>query len=176
MSIVFYRREAAPAPADPQPGPGIEIDFWKPARDGRPRGLFAGRTNLAWWLIDKLGLFSGRDLTVVAVHRDGKPLHRLLVSPKWYRFPDMRAGDLQMGMLWTAPEARGQGFARLAIEAVHARFAGGYERMWYLVEEDNHASRRLIESFGYREVGRGTRTAPFGLAPVGQFVMTTPEQ
>ena len=143
-------------------------------RHGRPTGLFASRVNQAWWLIDKAALFARRDFTVVAVCRGDLLLHRLVVTPKWYRFPFMNERDLQMGQLWTRHGARGQGYARMAIEAVHARFAGQYESMWYLVDENNLASRRLIGRFGYSEAGRGERTAPFGLGALGRFVITRP--
>lgn len=174
MDIVFYRLEAGQAAAAAEAPLDAEIAFWQPAVDGRPTGPFATRSNLAWWAMDRLGVFARRDFTVVAVLRKGRMLHRLIVTPRWHRFPSMTARDLQMGMLWTDPEARGQGLARAAIAAAHRRFAGLYDRMWYLVEEDNLASRRLIESFGYQEVGRGKRTAPLGLSPVGQFILTRP--
>jgi len=174
MSIVFYRQDAAKIPVPPERPLEVEIALWQPARDGPPAGIFASRANQVWWLFDKLGLFARPDFTVVAVHRGGQLLHRLIVTPKWYRFRDMRPRDLQMGMLWTAPEARGQGLARIAIESAHRHFAGYFDRMWYLVEEDNVASRRLIESFSYDVAGRGERTARFGLRALGQFVITRP--
>ena len=76
-----------------------------------------------------------------------------------------------MGMLWTAPEARGQGLAGVAIAAVHDAFAGRYGAMWYLVDQDNHASRRLIERFDYPLFGCGIRTRPLGLKALGRFVV-----
>ena len=170
-NIVFYRIDKGHAQAEPDVPQDVDIAFWQPARHGRPTGLFASRTNRVWWLLDRLGIFARRDFTVVAVYRDSALLHRLIITPKWYRFPDMSPRDLQMGMLWTAPEARGQGLARAAIAAAHRRFAGQFDRMWYLVEEDNTASRRLIERLGYREIGRGWRTAPLGLSPIGRFRM-----
>jgi ribosomal protein S18 acetylase RimI-like enzyme len=172
MAVIFYRREFVPAPrAGPLP-PGARVLCWCPARDGFPRGFFATPINVVWWLADKIGLFARRDFTVIAIERSGKLLHRLMVTPKWYRFPDMGPGDLQLGMLWTAPEARGQGLAGLAIATAHELFGSAYDAMWYLVDEDNTASRRLIERFDYPAIGRGVRTRPFGIKAFGRSAIT----
>jgi RimJ/RimL family protein N-acetyltransferase len=175
MSVIFYGYDAGNPISGRALPPGIEAAFWQPHRNGFPQGLFSGATNRAWWAVDKLHLFARHDFTVIALHRQGRLLHRLLVSPKWYRFPDMDAADLQIGMLWTDPEARGQGLAKCAVTAAHRKFAGRFRRMWYLVDEDNLPSRRLIESIGYHKVGQGERTARFGLRALGQFKMTAPD-
>jgi ribosomal protein S18 acetylase RimI-like enzyme len=152
----------------------LTLSRWLPRRDGPPRGIFAGKTNLAWWAMDRLGLFARDGLAVYAIHQGARVLHRLLVTPRWYRFPFMAAGDFQLGMLWTAPDMRGQGLARQAIAAVHADYAGACEALWYVVDEDNAASIRLIEALGYRLVGRGRRTRPLGIGALGRFRLEQP--
>jgi RimJ/RimL family protein N-acetyltransferase len=137
-------------------------------------GIFASPANRAWWIMDRAGQFPRRDLTVYAVHRGERLLHRLLVTPRWHRFPFMDPRDLQMGMLWTDPEMRGKGLAAQAIAAVQADFAGKCPALWYVVDEDNASSIRLIERLGYRIAGTGERTRPFGWGPLGQFRITSP--
>lgn len=96
-------------------------------------------------------------------------LHRLVVTPRWYRFPFMEIDDLQIGAVWTRPEARGQGLARAAIAEAHRLFGEGPRRFWYVVDAGNSASISLIESCGYRLVGTGLRMRPFGVALLGRF-------
>lgn len=169
MAVIFYRLDEKPKSIDVTLPENVQISFWAPHADGPPKDIFAGRANRAWALMNSLGLFARRDFTAVVVHEHDRLLHRLIVTPKWYRFPDMGRRDLQIGLLWTDPAARGQGFASAAIEAVHRRFAGNYDKLWYLVEDDNTASRALIEKFGYRLAGEGSRTSRLGLRLFGQF-------
>ena len=152
----------------------LELTRWQPHRDGPPAGLFASNANRAWWAMDLAGQFPRPDLTVYASHRGEDLLHRLLVTPKWHRFPFMHRLDMQMGDLWTAPEMRGKGLAAQAIAAVHADFAGKVPALWYVVDEDNAPSIRLIERIGYRLAGTGVRTRPFGIGALGQFRLTQP--
>lgn len=98
-------------------------------------------------------------------------LHRLIVTPAWYRFPFMSARDLQIGAVWTAPTARRRNLARVAIAEAHRRFADGTGRFWYVTEEENHASAALARSCGYRLAAIGERTRSFGLAALGQYVI-----
>ncbi len=81
----------------------------------------------------------------------------------------MAAGDLQIGGLWTAPEARRIGLATAAIVEAHRRHAAPARRFWFLVEETNAASIGLAEACGYRLVGRGRRTRPLGVSVLGQY-------
>jgi RimJ/RimL family protein N-acetyltransferase len=115
-----------------------------------------------------LGLFAEPGFVELTLWRDGRRLHRLIVTPRWFRFPFMGSGDLQLGDLWTDPAARGQGLARAAItEAL--RLARHADRVWYLVDARNDASARLAESVGFQLYGAGRRTRPLGLHLAGRF-------
>lgn len=149
----------------------LSLTRWQPNRDGPPRGLFASRPNWAWWAMDLAGRFNRPDLTVYAIHDGSRLLHRLLVTPRWWRFPFMGRDDLQFGMLWTDPAVRGKGLAGQAIAAAHADFAGECAAFWYLVDERNDDSIRLIERIGYSLIGTGERTRPLGFGALGQFKM-----
>lgn len=168
-AVRFYRGEPANPRLPPPDFGSLSLSRWQPRRDGPPRGLFAGAANLAWWAMDACRFFARPDLTVYAVHDGPRLLHRLLVTPRWYRFPFMGPADLQLGMLWTDPVMRGRGLAALAIAAAHRDFDGICPALWYVVDDTNLASIRLIERVGYRLAGLGERTSPWGLPALGRF-------
>ena len=61
-----------------------------------------------------------------------------------------------IGILVYAPEARGKGYARAAIEAVkrYARETLALKQIWASVAEDNEASIALFEGCGFELCGR----------------------
>ncbi len=175
MTTLFYRldeeRLLRAAPAIPD---DVEVRLWRPSTDDLPRAGPCFLTNIVWWVFTKLGLFARPDFTEVTLWRDGRLVHRLIVTPRWRRFPFMERDDLQVGDLWTHPDARGNGMARAAVGSAHRLFAGQGRRFWYVVQAENEASVRLIEAFGYKLVGYGRRTAPLGIRFAGSFLMESP--
>ncbi len=95
------------------------------------------------------------------------------MTPRWFRFPFMALGDLQIGALWTEPDARRLGLARAAIAEAHRRHAAPGRCFWYVVDDGNPASISLAEACGYRLVGAGRRTRPLGVSGLGRFRMDT---
>ena len=171
---LFYRIDAGrPVACDAALPPGYRVETWRPQRDGLPDRL-PYRPFAIWWLFDRLGLFANRNAGVAMIFDGQRLVHRSLVTPRWYRFPDMGARDLQIGDTWTEPEHRGRGLAKAAIGAIHDQWAGQYERMWYLTEASNEASVRAIEACGYALAGTGERTRRLGLSALGRFVITEP--
>jgi len=172
VTFLFYRRdldrERPPAPVLPD---RMTIALWKPATDGFPPPQARSLLNIFWWAISSLGMFARGDFTEVTIRRDEKLLHRLIVTPRWYRFPFMGRSDLQLGDLWTVPDERGKGLALVAIRHVHHLLSGHEGRIWYIVDRDNRPSVRLIESFGYQLIGSGRRTSKYGLKLLGQYRM-----
>lgn len=170
MTIRFYRRDGgSPAPDAIGLPKGCELRSWRPAKDGLPPpGPNAGE-NRVWFALDRLGLLASHAFEELSIWRDGTMLHRLIVTPRWFRFPFMAPGDLQVGALWTAPEVRRVGLATAAILEAHRRNAAPGRCFWYLVDGENPASIGLAEACGYHLVGLGRRTRPLGVAPLGQF-------
>lgn len=148
---------------------GLSVRIWLPARDGVPRGAVFSGANVVWWIWHCLGLFSNSAAGVIMFESDGRIVHRSLVSPGWYRFPNMDRQDLQIGDTWTHPAFRGRGLAKAAIQCIHSRWSGQFDRMWYLVEDNNIASIKVIEKMGYKLTGIGERTSPFGMRMLGRF-------
>jgi hypothetical protein len=168
LTVRFYRRAGDAAEASVWP-PGCTLESWRPA-DGWPPPLAPQYgENLAWFAFDRLGLFASRDFEALSVWRDGRLLHRLIVTPRWFRFPFMAEGDLQIGALWTAPEARRLGLARATICEAHRRHAAPGRSFWYVVDGENATSIALAEACGYRLAGVGQRTQPLGVRGLGQF-------
>jgi len=156
-----------------QPAPALARDLsvrmWRPASDGLPSYRRAVVKNLGWLTLRKLSLFANDNFAEMTIWRGDDLLHRLIVTPGWLRFPFMREDDLQIGDLWTLPALRGQGLARSAIALAEAHFAADARRFWYVVDEANIASVRLIESCGYKLMGTGRRTAPLRFRFAGAF-------
>jgi RimJ/RimL family protein N-acetyltransferase len=173
--IRFYRR-AAEALDDGAPGwPGqCELRTWRPACDGFPRWTPDAAENLAWFAFDRLGLFASREFEAMSVWRDGRLLHRMIVTPRWLRFPFMAEDDLQVGAIWTSPEARRLGLARAAIHEAHRRHAAPGRWFWYVADDENAASIALAEACGYRLAGEGRRTRPLGVRGLGRFRLDAP--
>lgn len=174
MIAHFYRRDADdPLPSAPLPT-SVEVKIWRPAVNGFPtRGASQGE-NFAWWVLDQAGLFARRQFAEVTLVRDGRRIHRLIVTPRWARFPFMASGDLQIGGVWTAPEARGEGLARAAIVEAHQRLGRRLTPFWYVVDPSNEPSVRLGQACGYKLVGIGRRTRPAGISLFGQFRIDRP--
>jgi GNAT superfamily N-acetyltransferase len=165
VTVLFYRRTAGPEPPRQAFPADAEVEVWR-AEDGWPPAGSRRAVNLAWWLFARLGLFACPGFAELTMRSGGRLAHRLVVTPRWYRFPFMGATDLQIGAVWTHPELRGRGLARAAIGEAH-RLAP--DQLWYVVDSGNGGSIRLIEGCGYRLVGTGRRTRPFGLPMLGRF-------
>jgi ribosomal protein S18 acetylase RimI-like enzyme len=143
--------------------------IWRPRRDGWPRAPLPLWPNLVWWALDALGVFARRDCGVLMLLSGGRLVHSALVSPAWFRFPNMQRDDVQIGAVWTAPDMRGRGLARLGMQMILAAWARDGGRVWYIVEEDNTPSIRLAERAGFLRMGDGERSRPFGLGLLGRY-------
>jgi GNAT superfamily N-acetyltransferase len=165
----FYARDAAegPPPQTAWPG-GIEVSVWHP-RDGAPPPGLPRLSNQVWRVFDRLGVFATRECGVMTARADGRIVHRALVSPRWFRFPDMDRDDLQIGAVFTDPAWRGRGLAKAGIAEIHKRWEGRFRRMWYIVEASNLASIKVIEACGYRLAGTGERKAPLGFPLAARY-------
>lgn len=175
MTLRFYCRPSrGEVEAAASLEPGTDFRVWTPATQGMPPQGSRTLSNIVWWAFVRVGLFARQDLIELSIWRAGEMLHRLIVSPRWYRFPFMGPQDLQLGALWTRPDKRGQGLARAAIAEAHRLFAGRTPCFWYVVDARNQTSISLIESCGYQLAGIGQRTLPFHIRLFGQFVLDPP--
>jgi hypothetical protein len=170
VTVLFFCRGSR-APWGEQTGlpPALEIRSWRPASDGLPGSGPHARENLAWLAFQRLGVFATDGFEELSIWRGERMLHRLVVTPRWRRFPFMAVEDVQIGGLWTDPEVRRVGLASAAIAEAHRRHAAIGRRFWYLVDDGNAPSAALAEACGYRLIGAGRRTRPLGCPALGQF-------
>jgi RimJ/RimL family protein N-acetyltransferase len=169
VSISFFVREGLdPRAAERALPQGMTWQVWRPAEGPLSIHPF---DPLRWAvsLQHKLGLFDDDRYTELSIWCAAVRVHRLIVTPRWHRFPFMAPGDLQIGGLWTHPAWRGSGLARLAIDRAHRLCAAPGQRFWYVTDSANAASIALAHSAGYRRVGEGRRTKPVGIALLGRF-------
>ncbi len=138
-----------------------------------PRGLVS-RPAYVWWLFDRLRIFGNRDYAIAVVRDGDRLVHRSYVFPPYPRFPFMARGDLQIGDTWTEPESRGKGLARAAVLAAVEAFSRPGRTLWYVVEDANAASIRVIERAGFRLVGKGRRHSRLGVRLLGQYTIDEP--
>jgi RimJ/RimL family protein N-acetyltransferase len=83
----------------------------------------------------------------------------------------MSADDLQVGNTWTDPAHRNRGIATFAIQKILELQKKPLRDFWYVVEENNIPSIRVIENAGFTKVGEGIRTKRFGAKAFGAYVI-----
>jgi L-amino acid N-acyltransferase YncA len=94
---------------------------------------------------------------IVAVERAGQVV--AFASTSTYRPRECYAGVAEFSV-YVAREARGRGMGRIALEALLTEAeAAGYWKLLSRVFVENVASRRLLKSVGFREVGTYERHA-----------------
>jgi RimJ/RimL family protein N-acetyltransferase len=170
MSVLFFCRDAPQGTSLPPLPSGMTMRVWAPARDGFPPSPL-WRHNVLWWLMDRARLFAQRDFAEITLWQGDDLLHRLILTPRWYRFPFMAGQDLQIGNVWTHPAMRGQGLARLGVGQALAVAQG---RVWYVTGAQHRASIALATGMGFRPAGHGYRSRPFALHAAGRFIRVSP--
>lgn len=175
MTVCFYLREADEPTHRELPLPdGTTLRAWRPCeQESLPLSPF-DPLHLGVWVQHKCGLFDDPRYTELSLWRGTDRIHRLIVTPRWHRFPFMASSDLQIGALWTHPAWRRLGIAACMMDHAHGLFAAPGQRFWYIAESANSASKALAAAAGYRFVGEGQRTRPLGLAMLGRFELEHP--
>lgn len=99
-------------------------------------------------------------------------VHHSMVSPRYFRFPDMSVEDIQIGAVFTDSSWRGRGLGSFAIREIMKQWRIGSGRIWYITDQDNTASIKLAENAGFKLHGTGIRQSKFGLGILGQYRVT----
>lgn len=170
----FYTREISQPLSYNQPRlPGVSLVVW------HPKGLRLLPPALpllpyaVWAVLHALRIFSNREYGAVLFFDGSRLVHHSIITPRFFRFPDMGAGDIQIGGTYTHREYRGRGFAKAAIHIACGHWAGKAQRVWYVVDEENQPSIRTVESCGFRLIGRGNRVSRFGIRVLGRYEITS---
>jgi RimJ/RimL family protein N-acetyltransferase len=118
-----------------------------------------------------LGLFKDEDVGAVCAVHEGRLAHYSAFTPRYWRFPFLRDGDLQIGDTWTDPADRGKGLASAAIGRIVTLERRSGRRFWYVVDRINEASIRVVEKAGFNLIGRGAFVRPLGIKLFGAYRM-----
>lgn len=121
------------------------------------------------WQLFKRYLF-GKTYCIYAIIHGNKCVHYSHVIGKGWRFPFMKDNDIEIGPCWTQPEFRSRGLFSSVLRNILSDFQE--HQIWIFAEETNVASIRGIERAGFKFVGKGLRTKPFGCHLIGRFVIS----
>lgn len=174
MSTILFFRSSTDAPPIDTTGGEQRVEEWIPRFNSvRPDGLPVFPYAI-WWLFHALHIFSNRSYRIFLV-RDGagRVLHRSGLFPRYFRFPFMAVPDLQIGDVWTAESARGQGLAATTLRHVLTRFPR--TAVWFLCQASNEASINLAMSAGLEFQGSGKEQIRRGFKLLKQFVVCSRE-
>jgi RimJ/RimL family protein N-acetyltransferase len=146
------------------------IRFWKPSLNKIfPLGLSEKRFAF-WWFMHQSRFFTNRDYSVLLIFQGNDLIHRSCVFPHYFRYPIMKDNDLQIGDTFTDQRYRGKGIATYAILNIIEFLKMNGRKFWYIVEENNKPSIRVIEKVGFKRIGSGIRTSKLGLKLLGSFI------
>lgn len=160
----FYRTGYPPS----APAPILPAEYlwsiWKPGlKNLMPNGMRESRKRFtSRWIMHQLRLFSNRDYQVLVIRHapNADIVHYSGATGHYWRWPFMRAEDMQIGDTWTHPDHRGRGLARFALFQLLHKLAQPGRDIWYVVDEDNAPSIAVATAGGMTLVGRGIRTSP----------------
>jgi RimJ/RimL family protein N-acetyltransferase len=167
--VLFFKGRPESAPTPPLLPVGYEKLFWRPSltRVYPPgQGLYPF---VIWWLLHVLRVFQNREYGVFLIRHASEWVHRSVVTPRFFRFPFMNVGDLQVGDVWTAESERGRGLASFALLSILSADRGRQRPYWYLVDEGNLASIRVAERANFSRTALGTRTSRCGVRFFGAY-------
>lgn len=173
----FYRREYVPRTID-RPclldGYTVEIKRMNLLSPFTPAGF--DFVAAAFCLLYSLLGRASRYRVLCIFDPDGKLCHRAMVFPKYFRFPFMGEGDMQIGFVRTERAMQGVGLASVAIQELLRTDEAERAVYWYITSVENHASRRVAEKNGFQLFGYGERRRRFYLSVFGAFVLTSPSE
>jgi hypothetical protein len=176
MKCLFYYKDGNCNVDRPSPqlrdNPYSE-ELWKPSLGQLvPRGMDK-YPFLVWSLMSNLRLFASTGYCLWLICHNNLLVHRTCVFPRYFRFPFMSENDLQIGDTWTLPEYRCRGLATQAIFSVLAHKNSPDRKFWYVTEENNISSIKVIEKAGFIKYGYGMRNKRLGLSILGSFQLET---
>jgi RimJ/RimL family protein N-acetyltransferase len=113
--------------------------------------------------VHRLHLFAGSGSGALLIYEGQRVVHYSGFTRRYWRFPFVADDDFQIGATWTDPPCRGKGLASLALQMVVATLAKPGRRLWYVVEDVNEPSIRVVEKARFTLAAEGTWVRPWGL-------------
>jgi GNAT superfamily N-acetyltransferase len=168
LYLVFY--SVGNIPCWRQLPPGYAIEVWQPGM-GRIVPPTLGLKFALWWLLHWLRLFNNRNYSVLLIRWNGRLVHRTCLIPKYFRWPFMADGDLQVSSTWTHPEHRCRGLATYALQFAASEWAKDGRKLWYVTHDDNAPSLAVCRNIGFLLLDQAIRTERLGLRIFGKMVL-----
>ena len=159
MSILFYRKSNhIKKNVIITNNDNYEVFFWQPKKLWEiPNGL-SNYPFLIWNFFYFFKIFKSKNYGVLIIRKNNEIIHHSTLTPSFFRFPDMRKNDVQIGNTFTSPKFRGKGLATIAIQNILINLPLDYDlNVWYLVEDSNFSSVKVIEYFSFDCVGKGDK-------------------
>jgi len=149
---------------------GYEVAIWQPGLRSMVPPTMSPRF-LAWWVFSYCGIMKSKLYRGLLITQNGEVVHRSCLVPKYFRWPFMADGDLQITSTWTKPAHRGQGLAKFGLKYLVDRFASDDRTLWYLTRQDNPASIAVCNSCSFELVARACRSRRWGSLLLGKFAL-----
>jgi len=144
--------------------------IWPALPPGLPNQRF--RLKLLFrWAVHRLHLFAGPGSGVLLIYDRRRVVHYSGFTPEYWRFPFVADDDFQIGDTWTDPAHRGRGLASFALQMIVTTLAKPGRRLWYVVEDVNEPSIRVVEKARFTLAAEGTWVRPWGLKLAGAYVI-----
>ena len=155
--------------------PRYRCVIWRP-RAWRilPRGLRGARMRLKFlfrWTLDGMRVFAGPGFGAVLIYEGDRLVHYSGFTPRYWRFPFIANGDLQIGDTWTDPAYRGRGLASAGLARTVALLARPQRRLWYVVESTNGPSIRVAEKARFVLAAEGSMVDLWGFKLARVYVI-----
>ena len=167
--IQFYLRRKRVINAAPPPE-GYDFQLWKPSLlEIKPSRLPMHPKLVIWWLFHQLGIFQTKDYSILLIVHEKAIAHYSFVFPKWFRFPFMTRGDLQIGDVWTSENHRNRGLASCALCKIVQLHESDAADLWYLTTNENEPSAKVAQKAGFTLHAEGVRTNCLGLSLLGSY-------
>lgn len=99
--------------------------------------------NMLWFL------FSFGNFSVLVLLDDKIVVHYSYLTPKVFRFPFMKRGDVQVGPCVTHESYRGQGVFSKVLSLIPLLYPGINNTIWTYTTEDDIAAQKAFKNAGY---------------------------
>lgn len=103
--------------------------------------------NLFWFIIS-YGKFK-----ILHLFDSENIVHYSYITPAVYRFPFMKANDMQIGPCLTFEKYQKRGIYAAVLRYLISEYNHANRTLWIYCNENNHASRKAIEKVGFEFVG-----------------------
>lgn len=113
---------------------------------------------IVWSVFHYLRIFKSRNYRIFLIYYRNDIAHYSVAMPKYFRSPFMSNNDIQIGPIGTDKNHRRKGLANFAIKKIIEHYNGNVSGFWYITRDENIASKKCIENFGFKAYGEGKKT------------------